>query len=338
MATPIWFEGFEDQSMDYLTSAGWVFEDGVVLTGSNRHLDFAGNGGLKCLVTSDSDTVNLPTWLPGTGARWMTFYMMFQSLGSDRFFTFQRGGTNTWTVGIEAGYVTLRRGGSTSTLVTSSISPVVANVGHLWEIELLAQDVTGTCKVYVDKDTTPIVSFTGDTKSHTSLNDWNGGAIVATSFGSTFAYWDDFVVSDTRLSDEPYVIRLPPTSDYSIQSTGSLGGTGSFSLVDELPPTSSDYNQFPLNTRDLYGHDPLSFTPTSIAAIKVVGDVARDGTVTAIQFAVMSSGSEFFAVSQSIAGSGQYAMQESYWAVDPFTSSSWTVSGVNDTKFGAKFV
>lgn len=322
---PIYVEGFEAGDITYYENKGWDWNGDI--DSATPHQTLAGEGGSYYLETNDS--VTGPA-LPSSDGRWFHFYI--RPIGTGPFntgprFDFQEPGTGSTNASVifeSAGGIEIRRG--TSTVVASSTDYINTAVGHWIAIEMHA-DNSGQASVWVDG--VEKVTFSGDLQSQ-STSGWNRVDITG---GNTFVIIDDIIVTteeEGRL-EECYVLPSAPDGDGTTALTPSTGSTN-WELVDEIPPSTTDYNEATATAEDFYTMANLGFTPGRIVCYSLSSYVDRDGTITTGQQGVLSGATTDRKTAVTLGASGTYETIQAIWETDPNTSTAIAaVDTGNDT-------
>jgi hypothetical protein len=210
-------------------------------------------------------------------------------------------------------------------------------LGTWLEIELLAQDAAGACNVYVNGSATAFVSFAGDTRNSTTTDGWDS---VAFSYSNTNDNAYDDVIVTTNAEGRPnevFCLGLAPNGNDVIQSTSSGGGAGTYTNVDDLPFSSTDYNIFTSGQQDTYDCAALPWTPTLILGAKVASFAAREGTIVSAQGVCKSGGVTSLGSATGLGSAGSYVAIDTYYNTDPATAAAWVAAGIDAAKIGIKF-
>lgn len=238
-----------------------------------------------------------------------------------------------------SGYVSVRRGGYTGTILGTSSNPIGANEWNHYQLKVYVDNSSGTAELKIN-DTTVVNYGPGDTQSSGNANIAYMQWYINTSNGYNF-YVDDLYILDgtspnnTFLGDCRIDSIHPTGAGTSTDWTPSAGSN--YECVDETEPNDdTDY----INESTVGDHDSYAF-----------GDLSSSGSVYGVQTQLFARKED--AGSRSIKGiirSGStdytpgdtHALGDSYHAyldqhdVDPDTSSAWTISGVNAAEFGVK--
>ena len=207
------------------------------------------------------------------------------------------------------------------------------------EISATIHDSTGSCSVRVNS--APVINFTGDTKNAGSST--NIDAVAFTAASSSAVQFDNFYVCDATGSS-PYntflgEVRIetvtPNGAGTDTQFTPSTGAN--YTTVDELPYSSVDYIYATASgTRDTY---TMSNVPSGYNVLAVQSNVIAkktDAGGTAVRPAIISGGSLYYG--SSVALTPTDTTISDIRTIDPATSTTWTISGVNNIEAGVEVV
>lgn len=242
-----------------------------------------------------------------------------------------------------SGFLELRRGSSTGTLIATGTTVVPATSWTQIQVRATIADSGGICQVRINGSTTNDIDYTGDTKNAGTATTIDTVVIGNTS-GSTSSLVTDLVILDTAGSSnntwpgDVRVVCLSPSGDGNAsQWVGSDGNSVSnYQQVDELPFASSDYNGSPtVGNQDVYALSDLPAGITDIRAVQICGSLAKsDAGAVAAKLVTRSGGTDY--KTSSITLSTTYATYMTVYDTDPATSTTWTASGVNALQAGAE--
>jgi hypothetical protein len=330
-----WTCGFEAGDLQYYTDQGWVFdgqpETGISSVAGDFHSSMAGRGGSYGMTLGD--IVYSPNF--GNGGRWLHFWYGPKD-PIQNILSFMADGTWQFTVVFKVnGGIQLRRGHSGSTLV--GLGVYTPSLAHWVAIELKATNVAGFCNVWIDG--VLAVSYSGDCQSQTSA-DWTGFFIDPTN--STDSAWDDFIVTteaEGRLEEHFLTHMTLSGNDVIGSGAGSTGGAGTYANADEIPPDEgTTYNEFTAAGSDRYLTTNLGYTPSKVHGVTVMGQAARDGTITQAQTicAVDAGGGavEGLGTISGLGAGGVYAPWQDTFTTDPSTSRTIVEANTTTDFFG----
>ena len=333
-----WTCGFEGGDLQYYEDLGWSFDidvrTAITSLAGEVHASLAGRGGTYGLVVGDVATS--PAF--GYGGRWLHFWLQGVA-GVTSGVTFVGAGVSTYSISFTGAGLILQRRGSTTSTITAA-GGYSAAVGHWIAIEMeAAQSPDGFCNVYVDG--VLAVSFSGDTQASAGSSGWN--QILIDPSNNTSRAVDDLIITteeEGRLG-EHFLPRMALAGNDSIGSgAGSTGGTGTYANVDEIPPDEgTSYNEFTSTGTDRYTTTNLGYTPASIHCVTVLGQAARDGTITQGQtVAASDSGgsgvTEALGAVSGLGAAGVYAAWQDSFNTDPDTSTAIAEANTGTDFFG----
>jgi hypothetical protein len=137
-----------------------------------------------------------------------------------------------------------------------------------------------------------------------------------------------------------YVSGFPSTAAVTATATGNTPylmatSTGSYAL--NLSQTASDgdttYNVAGTTGQEIFGHNSLSLTPTTIFAAAVKSIVRKDQTSNpGLQNTLVSGATTQQGTTYNPATT--YVGQKDIFLNDPNTAAAWTISGINNSQIG----
>lgn len=259
-----------------------------------------------------------------------------------------------------SGFYELRRTSATGTLLgtSSGHTPVTAfGVGTPW-YDLNARCVLGASsngEFELRLAGVPILTLTGITNSGSTASvdsiSWAGNTGGNSGNTQNNVYWDDVVVYDAvdatatqgrANNDWPgdlRVARLLPTSDGDTTQWTPSTGTAHWSLLDEVPPNTTDYVSSATDgQQDLVNIADLSGTVSGVIGVRTglyaaKTDAGAAGLKTLIkENSVLTVGS-----SQAVGGTGTFAGYfSSFRWVRPSDSAVWANADVNAMQIGVE--
>jgi hypothetical protein len=325
---PIFTCGFELGDLAAYQTLGWISTGGdhaVVTTAGRVHKTLSGRGGTPSFVVgtaTGTDTFTSPTF--STDARWLNFYVdMTGATTSYSAIVMRRTGTNGCTIRFDGASATVqvRRGAPTgAVLATGGINPTA---GHWVSVYASLKSTAGEVTVYVDG--IQVCTYSGDTTS--ASDDWE--QIQIYNAGITWHYYDDIVITDAvegQLGEHFLVPMVVGGADTAASASGTPDNTSAatrWNNVKEIPPDEgTSYNEFTATGTDRYTTTNLGYTPESVHSVSVIGQGARDGTITQAQTvcATDSSGggvTEALGTISGLGGAGVYVGWQDVFPVDP---------------------
>ena len=306
-----------------------------VLSSSVKHQDVLGNGSGYSLRTAGFFDVST-THAFGDGDMWVHVAMKCDS-NSYSILKFLRNGENQASITVDSGIINLRLGNFDGTILASSLPVIVSNTWHYYWIKLDAQS-SGSMEVYVNGNTTPAVTFSGDCQNAT-LTGWDqfsfrGGFVVN-------VYWADVVTfsSAEKTAEfgttypELFIPAIIPTSDDVNDFTGG------YAEVDEIPWSSAEYaTSTVIGDELIMNNTGLGWTPSSVHGVAITTYLTRSGSIYSFQPRLKSGLADFTGATFSPMAGGQYVQRQEMVQLNPDGSAQWTYSDVTSCKFGVKTV
>jgi hypothetical protein len=259
--------------------------------------------------------------------------------GNHALVEFMDGGTVQLTVTVEAttGYIAVRRGGFSGTLLQSTSSGISANVWYYLEFKANIHPTAGTWEVRLNGST--ILSGTGNTRnsSNSQLN------VVRWAFGSGNRDYDDIYILSTAgtvnndfLGDVKVSVLSPNGAGNYSGWTPSAGSN--YQCVDEIPPNDdTDYvSTATAGTKDSYTFSDLSGSPTVYGVQLTLRHRKDDAGTRTVRPLVRVGGTDYFGSNQSVSDS--YASRLQVWETNPGTGNLWAASELNSAEFGVELV
>jgi hypothetical protein len=248
------------------------------------------------------------------------------------------GATTHLSLGMTNNGIYLYRG-ALATLIGQYNFGVTTNIFYNFEISATINDTTGNVVVRMNGIT--VISYTGDTKNAGTNSTIDAFGLGAN--GGMTAIIDDLYICDdsgaapynTFLGDVRVQTLVPNGAGSSTQFTPSTGAN--YTTVDELPYSSTDYVYS--NTsgqRDTYTVSDLTGTPTIYAVQNNVVAKRSDAGAISLRPAIKSGASVYYGTTVAL-GTSDGTLTD-LRTLDPNTSSTWTVSGVNALESGFEVV
>jgi len=279
---------------------------------------------------NDNDSVYTPVFSVQT-ARWCHYWLK-TSDGNGYNVTFIAEGWDQFTVDIDTGgTMRLRRGGSFGIVVATSVGTIDLSKPHWYEVELVVDNSSGICNVYIDDDVSAFVSFSGDTQATTTPT-FNGWHKVQFGNSTQFGWIDDVIVTDATEGQlgETYGRAMYVAGDNTTALTPSAG---SENWKNVLVWGESAYNSSTATaTEDLYDV-PGNFALGSVDFVSVLALIGKQNDFQGRP--VLKSGATTDLGSLG-GGSSTYIGESAYYAEDPDTATAWTESGVNSIQIGIR--
>jgi hypothetical protein len=243
------------------------------------------------------------------------------------------------TVVISAADGTIRVYRGTSGGTQLGIASAVVSGADTWnslECKVTLSDTVGVIQVKWN-GTTVISLINQDTKNAGTKTTFDAVGILGGA-GSTVI--DDFIilngagsVSNDFMGDAR-IRALSPSGAGATTGLTVQGVAANYQNVDELPPSTTDYNYGDTGTEDTYAFGDVP-TLGQIAGVQVSLYAAKDATgAKSLAPVVRAGGTDYEGTAQSLSQGYGYLMQQ--YSTNPATGSAWTPSDVNAAEFGAK--
>lgn len=237
-----------------------------------------------------------------------------------------------------ARYIEIRRGSSTGTLLATGTTQLALNSWFYIEAQASVSATFGTVTVRLNGSTTPEVTYTGITK--------NGGTstmIDMVEFDNQGSFDDCYILDSTSTSNTTFlgdvrVFALAPNGNgtYS-QFTGSDGDSvNNYQLVNESPYSTANYvGSSTVGSRDTYAMSDLPGTVNKVFGVQNNLIAAKSDAGTAnIKSALNIGGSLYYGAVRALCTS--YASYQDVYNTNPSTSSTWTVTDINNLEDGTE--
>lgn len=233
----------------------------------------------------------------------------------------------------------IRRG--TTIVATSANNIIASNTWFYIEVRVVVSDTVGVVEVRLNGVTTPVLTFSGDTKNAgtNSTIDTIRWQLAANGI----SYMDDIYINDgtgtenNSFEGDCEVQTLVPTGAGA--STGLTPSTGSnWQTVDEAPPVQTDYSGSSVSgTRDSYAITDLRAGTGVVKAVRQTTAWHKSDAGAASMKRVLRVGSTNY-YGSNVALPSSMALSVDYIPKSPATSSAWTISEINGAEIGAEVV
>jgi hypothetical protein len=221
-----------------------------------------------------------------------------------------------------------------------------AEISSSWtylEIRAFLSDVSGTVDVYKNGGSTPILSYSGDTKNGGTKTVFDNVAVL----GPSYQVMDDIYIvtgaGAAPLNDRLGEVRcwpLAPNGDgnYS-QGVGSDGNSLlNYQLVDENIGNinTADYVGLVNNgDKDTYTYGNLVPTTGTVLNVELASIVSKsDGGTRSIRQIVRTGGIDYPGADVTLGLSAAQITQQNF--LNPATGLPWTIGEVNAAEFGVE--
>lgn len=231
--------------------------------------------------------------------------------------------------------LTLVRNGST--IVGNTTWTVVADTWYYIELHGFVDNSTGFGHLYVNE--TLEVSVTG-TDTQPSLVGAAPDRVRWNNLNASGHMCIDDIYVQVGSSLTPYgtckILGLSPVADGGDTDFTPSTGSDHYATVDEIPPSTSDYNQVASPTtgqRDTFTLATLSDTSTIVGIQHNVGCSISTGSAT-LKGSTKTSGTYGADGSMSVTSANGNKVLHATSVADPDTSTAWTASSINSSEFG----
>jgi len=210
---------------------------------------------------------------------------------------------------------------------------------RVYEIHLKIHPTAGILEIKVDGVLE--ASYYGNTK-YSTFDNFNQFGLPGKGTGNVASYVDDIVVNDPTGSVNNSwpggfkIIRLAPTGDGAFkQWTPTPDGLTHYTLIDEVPPSSTDYLSSSSTTiLDTFTHPSLPAN-TSEGRFILKNDVwAKKAGVSdsiSITPAVRIGSTNYFTTIVPL--STTYSLASGIWETNP-AGGTWDITTINNLEFG----
>jgi len=244
-------------------------------------------------------------------------------------FSFRDGGTVIATLALntDTKKVEYYRGNKTSLLATG-ITSIQLNQWYLYEVYFKLDDSVGRYILKLDGITQ--FDFTGDTNPAAAEVNLIGGCggSVSTSWMDDLALNDTNGAIDNSWCGDGQIVALVPNGDNGTpQWIGSDGNnTNNYQLIDELPPSSSDYVRATGSAyTDVYNLSTVNLAGQTIQRIWLVARARSDASGDYFLHGIQVSGSNYLVTGSLPTSWGRIdSFATGTWALNPYTGGAWS--------------
>lgn len=241
------------------------------------------------------------------------------------------------------GYIEIRRGTISGTLLATSSTTIAPSVWRYVEISVTVSDTVGEVHVRLDGSQSDFVSYVGDTKNAGTATTIDRVAIVTSTNDTRVT--DVYILNDTGASNNNFLgdVGIKPLSPNgngtTTQLTGSDGNqTDNYLLVDERPFSATDYaGSATIGHKDTYQIENLPTNTTNIFGVQVSASMVKSDAGAASARTVLRSGSTDYAGTTRALSTSSLTYTDLY-EQNPATASTWTVSDANSIEAGMEVV
>lgn len=277
----------------------------------------------------------------GFALRWNT--MPSDNTLMPHVFFMTAGGTYQWGFKVNTlGGIEVYRFSSNSagTLLHQTLPGIVqAGTINYVEIESTISTTTGSIKIYLNGDTTPLINLTNINNANAGAGTSVGAFGVGANNGNFTGQFDidDWYEGDTNTRvGEGFVETLRPSGDGTITWTPDTGANNYSRMNETLVNGDTSYCQTgTLNNQDLQDLSDLATVPTTIFGVQLVNFARKtDAATRGIGLVVKSGGTTNVGASNVLTTT--YGRFEKMHTVDPNTAAAWTAANVNAMQAGTK--
>lgn len=219
-------------------------------------------------------------------------------------------------------------------LLYSTSAPVITAQGW-WHIALMTTINASTGSFEVRVEDVPVILQTGINTGSTGIqqveivNDPDSSSSSDNYYVKDFVIWDGTGSTNITFPGSVLVYELTTTSDVSFPWTST--GPNGFSILDNNPPTTTDYISAPYPAMPAAATFGLSDLPADVTSVKGLITLARagksDGGDGQLQVSLVSGSSTHNGTNRAITTTQTYFTDVS--ELDPATGVAWTPTGVN---------
>jgi hypothetical protein len=253
-----------------------------------------------------------------------------------------RGSTELITVtGSATGTISVRRGGVSGTVLSTSVSTISHSTYYYGELKVTLNDTTGSYDFLING-----VSFTSGSGTDTLASGaatWDGIVLGGVNVAVTYTIdFDDVYVCDGSsgsnndfLGDHRIVCVVASSGNGTNADWSTSTGSDHGALVDDNPPSVSDYNQSgTVGQRDTYNFAALGVSGT-VKAVQTVNLLKSDVAGLRTVVPAIRVASTNYDGNGSVLGS-DWSYQTEVHITNPNTVAAWTVSEIDSAEFGVK--
>lgn len=333
--------GFEGGLFAYYTENGYTTTGNVLINSvvANLHRSLSGIGGNYSMSVDGS----LQPPAVSSTSRWVHFWFKATVFTGAHDIQFSVGGLRQFTVRFNANAqrVDLYRD---FTLVATSVDGAwIPTTPHWLAIHLVAASAGGLCTVFIDG--VQAVTFSGDTAEQ-AADGWSRVSLGGGFFGfnGITGYVDDLLITDddggamTTPLAEAFGYPIFPDAVISGNLTGvPIVGANRYQNIDEQPASQTDYNlAVAVNDEDLYSLTTPA-TPTTVYAVAIWAEAARDGAITQGSIRTVSGASDTYGTAYVLPAAPSYGTFPRVHARNPDGDVAWTLASITALQVGLKF-
>jgi hypothetical protein len=241
-----------------------------------------------------------------------------------------------------SGHLEARLGSATGTVLSTGVATLSAGVWYYLEVRVVISDTVGVVQCRLNGSTSPDINFSGDTKNAGTSSTIDAVAFSGAAGGAATDYFCDWYIANTSGSlnntwlGDVVVRTVVPTGDgtYS-QLTGSDSDqVNNWALVDELPPSATDYaGGSTVGLKDSYALADLPASVVTVCAVQVCASLLKaDAGLGSAKILTRSGSTDYTPNTYSL--STTMAEFTELKETDPATAVAWTPAGVNALEVG----
>ena len=328
----IYIDGLEDNSA-VIATAGTVTPNIVARTGLGIRVNGSGGWFRIALPPPYFDEVTV-------GFAWRSTAIVGNNFSPCPLEIKGDGGATIHTsLGFASGVAQIVRGSSSTPVIATSVTPVVAaNRWHYIEVQVKLSDTVGFAKVNVDGVLVIDSPATLDTR-----NAGTAPVLDSLQFGmgiSGTTTFDDLYVmagsGDSFLGDCVVTTLLPNGNGSSSDFVGSdSDSTDNYLLIDETPPSAVDYvSSATIGDQDLYTLSDLPSTAGTIIAVAPTLYAAKDEVGPRQVKPLVRSTTT--AAGAALSLDFAYGQRQSIFPINHDTGLPWTLAEVNAMEAGVE--
>lgn len=240
------------------------------------------------------------------------------------------------------GFLELRRGTESGTLLGTGTTPIGNYIWHYFEISVTISDTIGEVHVRMNGATTDEISYVGDTRNGGTATDidrvsfYSGNGAAATAFLADCYICNDLGSTNNNFLGDVAVRTLNPVADgtYSQLVGSDADSVNNYLLVDEHPPSGTDYvGSSTPGQKDTYTLANLPAGVSAVYGVQITGSMAKnDASLGQARYVLRSGGTDYGGTTRVLTTS--FITYSELYETDPATGVAWTPSGVNNMESG----
>lgn len=339
-ATTVTGSSGSTDTVNYVNSR---YSDADVIAGADCWVEPGHAGQGRCLqlgTDSSSGAHYIAFPLPNASTIWCSYYRRppnKPNLSANTYFWQIRDATTPQVTFTTNGSLSIiaRRGTYTGTILGVS-KPALWGGHWTWlKIKVVIHNTAGEIKIWADGEL--VLDLT-------SIDTQN----TANAYGTSMRIWgtepdssldpfmvDNIIVSSTDPGDWKIVENIQPASSGSnADFTSSGGGSAVYTNVDEIPGDADGTYNYSSTTNDIdsFGVASLSYVTSAIVGLEHRMYARHEGVANSARTKIFSG--------TAVSNGSTEALTNAYLAyytiseTDPYTSSAWSVAGVESAEIG----